>query len=113
MRLFSNTKIDFLGSRRVAAWLSAAIIIPGLVLIPVFGINYSVEFTGGTQVRIRTIEPGDVSAMRQALTDNGVTSAERPAPRLFRLASIPNSSFGHGLPLRVPMPTTHRLPSRR
>jgi preprotein translocase subunit SecF len=76
MRLFSNTNIDFLGSRRLAAWLSAAIIIPGLVLIPVFGVNYSVEFTGGTQVQIRTIEPGDVSVMRQALTDNGVTSAE-------------------------------------
>ena len=55
MRLFSNTKIDFLGSRRLAYWVSAAIIIPGLVLIPALGINYSVEFTGGTQVQIRTV----------------------------------------------------------
>ncbi|MEE8267496.1 MAG: protein translocase subunit SecF [Gemmatimonadales bacterium] len=76
MRLFSNTKIDFLGSRRLAYWVSAAIIIPGLVLIPALGINYSVEFTGGTQVQIRTVEPGDVALMRQALMDKGVASAE-------------------------------------
>jgi preprotein translocase subunit SecF len=76
MKLFSNTKIDFLGSRRMALWISAAMIIPGLVLVPVLGINYSVEFTGGTQVRILTVEPGDVAVMRQALADNGVTSAE-------------------------------------
>ncbi len=76
MRLFSNTHIDFLGYRRLAYWISAAIIIPGLMLIPVFGINYSVEFTGGTQVHIRTAEPGDVARMRQALSDNGVTGAE-------------------------------------
>lgn len=76
MRLFSNTKIDFLGSRRLAYWISAAVIIPGLLLIPTFGINYSVEFTGGTMMQITTVEPGDVASMRQALSDNGVTSAE-------------------------------------
>ncbi len=76
MRLFSNTKIDFLGSRRLAYWISAAIIVPGLVMIPALGMNYSVEFTGGTQMQIRTVEPGDVALIRQALTDNGVTNAE-------------------------------------
>ena len=76
MRLFSNTKIDFLGSRRLAYLISAAVIIPGLVLIPLFGINYSVEFTGGTMMQISTVEPGDVALMRQALNDNGVTGAE-------------------------------------
>lgn len=76
MRLFSNTKIDFLGSRRLAYLISAAIIIPGLVLAVVLNINYSVEFTGGTQVRIQTVQPGDVGLMRQALDDNGVSNAE-------------------------------------
>jgi preprotein translocase subunit SecF len=76
MRLFSDTKIDFLGSRRVAYWISAAIIIPGLLLEPIVGFNYSVEFTGGTMMQIRTTEPGDVARMRQALGDHGVSSAE-------------------------------------
>ncbi len=76
MRLFSNTKIDFLGSRRLAYWISAAVIIPGMLLEPLLGFNYSVEFTGGTMMQISTVEPADVARMRQALSDNGVSNAE-------------------------------------
>ena len=76
MRLFANTNIDFLSVRRFAYWLSTAIILPGLVLLPFLGFNYSVEFTGGTMVQIQTTDPGDVSQIRQSLAANGIPSAE-------------------------------------
>ena len=76
MRLFANARIDFLGSRRLAYWVSTAIIVPGLVLIPIFGINYSVEFTGGTMVQIRTVQPSDVAPIRRSLAESGIPSAE-------------------------------------
>jgi preprotein translocase subunit SecF len=77
-RLFSNTTIDFIGVRKFAYGLTAAFFLPGLVLLLVRGLNYSVEFTGGTLMRIR-LEPGvttDIGAIRKGLGDAGLHGAE-------------------------------------
>src|SRR5438132_973306 len=49
IRLFANANYDFIKWRRWAYGLTAAIIIPGFALFLVRGLNYSIEFTGGTQ----------------------------------------------------------------
>ena len=76
MRLFANAKFDFLGKRLPAYVVSTAVIVPGLLILLFMGLNYSVEFTGGTMVRIRTVESTEVGTIRQSLADHGIGSAE-------------------------------------
>src|SRR5687767_12498179 len=76
MRLFANANYDFLGQRRIAFLVSAAFVVPGLLLLLIRGVNYSVEFTGGTLMQIETRAPVDVGAVREALNARGVTGAE-------------------------------------
>lgn len=75
-RLFSNTNFDFIGVRMYAYLLTAAFFIPGLVLLLVRGVNYSIEFTGGTLVQFESRVPVDQGALRSALDANGLTGAE-------------------------------------
>jgi preprotein translocase subunit SecF len=75
-RLFSNTTIDFVGVRRYAYAITAAFFIPGLLLLGFRGLNYSIEFTGGTLVRIKTAAVLDQGAVRAGLDAQGVHGAE-------------------------------------
>ena len=56
IRLFANAAYDFIRWRRWAYGLTAALIIPGFALFLVHGLNYSIEFTGGTLVQVRTTQ---------------------------------------------------------
>jgi preprotein translocase subunit SecF len=76
MRLFANANYDFLGYRRIAYGLTVAIMLPGLLLLLIRGVNYSVEFTGGTLVQVQTEQPVDVGAVREALAARGIDGAE-------------------------------------
>ena len=76
IRLFANAHYDFISKRRWAYGLTAALLIPGLALLLVRGINYSIEFTGGTAVQIRTTEAVGVARLREALRTGGIAGAE-------------------------------------
>jgi preprotein translocase subunit SecF len=75
-RLFSNTSIDFIGVRKYAYVITALIFIPGLILLLIRGLNYSIEFTGGTLVHVIAQKPVDAGAVRAALDGQGVHGAE-------------------------------------
>ncbi len=75
-RLFTHTSIDFVGVRYYAYGVTAAFFIPGLILLLVRGLNYSVEFTGGTVVRVKAETTVDPAAVRRALDERGVHGAE-------------------------------------
>jgi preprotein translocase subunit SecF len=76
LRLFANAKYDFIGVRRWAYGLSALLIIPGLIWLLFSGLNYSIEFTGGTLLQIKTTEPVGTGTIRAALVGGGVPGAE-------------------------------------
>ena len=76
MRLFANANYDFLGRRRIAYLLTLAIMLPGLVVLLLRGVNYSVEFTGGTLIQVQSEKPIDVAAVRNALASQRVEGAE-------------------------------------
>ena len=76
MRLFANANYDFLGQRRWAYGLSIAFTLLGIIVLLVRGVNYSVEFTGGTLVQVQTRTPADVGALRNALQARGIPNAE-------------------------------------
>jgi preprotein translocase subunit SecF len=75
-RLLANLKFDFLGKRRYAYLATAAIFLPGLVLLTVRGLNYGIEFTGGTLVQVETQHPVDIGAVRSALDAQDLRGAE-------------------------------------
>jgi preprotein translocase subunit SecF len=76
MRLFANANYDFIGRRRIGYLISLAILVPGLLMLLVRGVNYSVEFTGGTLLQVETQAPVDVARVRSALGAAGVQGAE-------------------------------------
>jgi preprotein translocase subunit SecF len=76
MRLFANANYDFLGQRRIGYGISIAFSLLGLLVLLIQGVNYSVEFTGGTLVQIQTTKPADVGTLRNALQARGIANAE-------------------------------------
>jgi preprotein translocase subunit SecF len=76
MRLFANANYDFLGQRRWAYGISVAFSLIGLAVLLIRGVNYSVEFTGGTLIQVETEQPADVGALRNALQERGIPNAE-------------------------------------
>jgi preprotein translocase subunit SecF len=75
-RFFANANYDFISLRHYAYGLTAAVIVPGLLLILFTGFNYSIEFTGGTLVQVHTAQPSSVGSIRSALDRGGLHNAE-------------------------------------
>ena len=75
-RFFAHANYDFIGLRHFAYGLTAAIIIPGLIWILAGGLNYSIEFTGGTLVQVHMAQPSSAGAIRAALDKGGLHNAE-------------------------------------
>jgi preprotein translocase subunit SecF len=75
-RFFANANYDFIGLRKFAYGLTAAVIVPGLVWILFGGLNYSIEFTGGTLVQVQMAQPSSAGAIRSALDRHGLKEAE-------------------------------------
>jgi len=76
MRLFANANYDFIGQRRIGYLISLAVIVPGFLLLLLRGVNYSVEFTGGTLLQVESKTPVDVGRVRSALGQAGIQGAE-------------------------------------
>jgi preprotein translocase subunit SecF len=76
LRLFANANYDFIGFRRYAYGVTAAVILPGLLFLLIKGLNYSIEFTGGTLVQIRSNTQVDVAHLRTGLDRQGIHGAE-------------------------------------
>lgn len=64
-----NTHFDFIGHALWAYVLSAIIIIGSFVAIAVNGLNFGIDFTGGTLIEIRTEQAPDLSLMRSELNN--------------------------------------------
>jgi preprotein translocase SecF subunit len=76
IRFFANANYDFIGVRRYAYAATAAVIVPGLILLGILGLDYSIEFTGGTLVQIQAKQPMSVGQVRTALDRGGLPGAE-------------------------------------
>jgi preprotein translocase subunit SecF len=76
MRLFANANYDFIGQRKRGYAITGAFILIGFVVLLIRGVNYSVEFTGGTLIQVQTERPADAAALRNALQARGVQGAE-------------------------------------
>ena len=75
-RLFKNAKYDFIRVRRWAYGVTAALIVPGVIMLATMGITYSIEFTGGAMIHVRTAEPVETTRLRAALERGGIHNPE-------------------------------------
>ena len=76
LRLFGNAHYDFIGVRRFAYGVTAALLLPGLLFLLIKGLNYSIEFTGGTLLQVQSQKPVNVGDLRSGLDREGLHGAE-------------------------------------
>lgn len=76
LRLFANANYDFIKWRHYAYMITGLIIVPGLVLLAWKGLNYSIEFTGGTFIQIETQHPIQTGELRADLDAAGIHGAD-------------------------------------
>src|SRR6476620_4166811 len=76
LRLFAHANYDFIRVRRYAYAVTGMFILPGLLFLLLRGLNYSIEFTGGTLIQVESKTPVNVAAIRSGLDREGIHGAE-------------------------------------
>lgn len=70
MQIFQDVNIDFIGKRNVALLLSLALIVIGIASILYHqGLNYGIDFAGGTLVQIKFNSAVSADDVRKAIED--------------------------------------------
>jgi preprotein translocase subunit SecF len=80
MRLFGKTKIDFMGKRSVWYAVSGLVILVGMGSLFMKGLDYGIDFLGGTELIIRFEQPVEIGTVRAAMFKAGL---EKPEVKSF------------------------------
>ncbi len=75
MQIFLNTNYDFMGKRFIAYKISAVGTFLGFLGI-LFGLNYGIDFTGGTMIELKFNQPVQIDVVRTGLAEIGMDTAE-------------------------------------
>ena len=59
-----TTAFDFLGLRKLAAFVSAAAVIASVAIFLAMGLNFGIDFRGGVTIEARTDGPADLAQIR-------------------------------------------------
>jgi preprotein translocase subunit SecF len=98
MQLFKlNRKIDFLGKRKIALALSGILILISLGSLVVRGLNFGIDFTGGTLIEVAYPSSVDLEPIRESLQQGGFGNAQvqhfgRASEVLVRLPPLSEES---------------------
>ena len=77
MELFNpNSKIDFMGARKWTAMFSVLIFIVSISALLINGLNWGLDFTGGTQVQVTYENAANLKEIRESLFNNGFKDAQ-------------------------------------
>ena len=73
MRIFQKTNFNFIRYRKIAYGFSIILLLAGMVSLVVKGLNYGIDFRGGSEVVIRFDKNVDVGQIRSVLDAAGVS----------------------------------------
>ncbi|MDT8311425.1 MAG: protein translocase subunit SecF, partial [Methylophaga sp.] len=73
--LSKETNINFVGMRKFAMVISAVLLIVSVFSLATKGLNFGIDFTGGTMIEIAYPEQADLSSIRDTLENNGYEDA--------------------------------------
>ncbi|WP_347332287.1 protein translocase subunit SecF [Marinimicrobium locisalis] len=72
--------INFMGWRKTAATISIVLLIGSIVALAVRGLEFGLDFTGGSQIELGFDQPADLGTIRDVLSDEGL---ENPVAVFF------------------------------
>ncbi|MEI8032877.1 MAG: protein translocase subunit SecF [Chlorobiaceae bacterium] len=75
MRIFHQANFDFLGFRKIAYGFSLFILLAGMLSLGFKGLNYGIDFRGGSEVLIRFEKNVDVSSVRSVIDKAGLSGS--------------------------------------
>ncbi len=76
MHFFRKTNIDFIGKRRTWYFVSTAITIAGILFALIRGVEYGIDFAGGTEVQFQFKQDVKIEEVRAALDKAEFRGAE-------------------------------------
>jgi preprotein translocase subunit SecF len=65
--LKENTHFNFMSKRKIAAFFSVILVIASVVSLVMQGLNFGIDFTGGTMIELAYQEEADLNQIRQQL----------------------------------------------
>ena len=71
-KILPKTNIDFVGSRKIFFWISGLVMLACLLSVFTKGLNYGIDFTGGTMVQVQFKNNINIDQVRSALTQQGI-----------------------------------------
>ena len=84
----SNTTINFFGKSQLAIWASVTAVFISIIFYLINGLNYGIDFRGGTMLMIKTSDSTSIQEIRKSLNvldlgDTVVTKISDPADTLI------------------------------
>jgi preprotein translocase subunit SecF len=76
MQIFGKTNFDFVSKRKLFLTLSAVVIIGGIALSGILGLDYGIDFEGGIEMVTEFEKPVNTELLRDAVTGLGILGAE-------------------------------------
>lgn len=77
MRLFKGKlAIDFMGMRHIALVFSAVLVVAAIASLVMRGLNFGIDFTGGTLIEVGYPQSTELTEVRSALADAGYDQAQ-------------------------------------
>ena len=99
--------IDFLGYKRLAAYISGILILAGVASIVAHnGLKYGIDFRGGTNVQIQFSTPPNLDQLRNFFAQNGMKNVV-----LQTFGDLADHEILLGLPINSPLGTGEHLTS--
>lgn len=76
MAFLENINIDFLAKRKTAYLISGIIILLGIISLLVRGLEFGIDFKGGSEIALQFEKPIKISEIRNILTSEGLGKIE-------------------------------------
>ncbi|MBR9978526.1 MAG: protein translocase subunit SecF [Bacteroidetes bacterium] len=76
MRIFQNLNVDFMGKRKLFYMVSAVLLVSGVVSITFKGLQFGLDFKGGTEVVVRLPRTASIPELRGIMQQADMGSIE-------------------------------------